>query len=91
MPIQRSSLELQLQGYRLTTAEIIYHLPDHPGVLQSFVWQHYDLAPRYPELRKFLDFWRENIDGVLHTVHVGRKELIGPARYRFARDAGELH
>ncbi|MEE8275240.1 MAG: Usg family protein, partial [Alphaproteobacteria bacterium] len=45
-----SDLEFQLQGYRLTTAEIIYHLPDHPGVLQSFVWQALDMAPRYPVL-----------------------------------------
>ena len=38
----------QLSGYRLTLAEIIYRMPDHPGVLQSFVWQTLDMAPRYP-------------------------------------------
>ncbi len=31
-------LELRIQGYRLTTAEILYHLPDHPSLLQSFTW-----------------------------------------------------
>ena len=51
-----------LQGYRLTTAEILYHLPDHPHLLQSFLWQQLDLAPRYPELRRFLDFWARNPD-----------------------------
>ena len=50
----RPPLELQLRGYRLATAEITYHLPDHPNLLQTFLWQHYDLAPQFPELRKFL-------------------------------------
>lgn len=78
----RSPLEMQLNGYRLTTAEITYHLPDHPGILQSFIWQHYDVAPRYPELHKFLDFWVAKIEGKLHTVHVARQQLIGPSRYQ---------
>ncbi|MGH7224968.1 MAG: usg protein, partial [Gemmataceae bacterium] len=26
-------IRLQLEGYRLTTAEILYHLPDHPHLL----------------------------------------------------------
>jgi uncharacterized protein Usg len=81
MPDARSPLELQLNGYRLTTAEITYHLPDHPGILQSFIWQHYDIAPQYPELHKFLDFWVTKIEGKLHTVHVARQQLIGPGRY----------
>ena len=75
---ERVPLELQLQGYRLAPAEITYHLPDHPGLLQTFVWQHYDLAPDFPELRKFLDFWVRNIDGKLHSVTVARSQLVGP-------------
>ncbi len=47
--------------YRLTTAEITYHLPDHPHILQSFVWQNLDLAPTFPALRRFLAFWRRNL------------------------------
>ena len=74
----RVPLELQLQGYRLATAEILYHMPDHPGLLQTFVWQHYDIEPDYPELHKFLDFWSRNIDGKLHSVTVARRRLIGP-------------
>ena len=58
------------QGYRLTTAEIIYRLPDHPALLQSFIWQKFDLAPDFPELSKFLEFWQKNIEGKLHTVNV---------------------
>ena len=58
------ALELQLRGYRLATAEITYRLPDHPSLLQTFVWQHYDLAPEFPELRRFLDFWATHIEGL---------------------------
>jgi uncharacterized protein Usg len=71
-----ANLELQLRDYRLTTAEILYHLPDHPKFLQTFLWQHYDLAPHFPELKKFLDFWAREIEGKLHSVRVDSKKLI---------------
>ena len=69
-------MDLQLQGYRLTTAEILYHMPDHPGLIQSFLWQEYDLAPQLPRLNKFLDFWVREIDGVLHSIMVAERKLI---------------
>ncbi len=72
---------LQLQGYRLTTAEILYHMPDHPGLLQSFVWQHYDIAPQFPELTRFLKFWGREIEGRLHSVRVGVVDLIKPSQW----------
>ena len=72
----------QLAGYGLTTAEILYHLPDHPKLLQSYVWQDYDLAPDFPILRKFLTFWREKLDGALHSVRVGHCGLIRPAEFK---------
>ena len=74
-------MEKQLiHGYRLTTAEILYHMPDHPKFLQTFLWQELDLAPKFPVLRKFLHFWENNIDGKLHSVTVGQKEIIKPAQ-----------
>ncbi|MCW8307756.1 usg protein [Acidiphilium sp. PA] len=76
------SLSKQLQGYRLTTAEILYHMPDHPGVLQSFVWQELDIAPRYPVLNRFLAFWARQIEGRLHSVRVGSASLISPSEMR---------
>ena len=75
-------LRQQLNGWRLTTAEILYHLPDHPGVLQTFVWQELDLAPRFPALHRFLDFWAREIEGPLHSVRVGSRHVIGPAELR---------
>ena len=86
-----SPISLQLQGYRLATAEILYHMPDHPGLLQSFIWQHYDLAPEYPVLHRFLEYWRQNIEAVLHSVQVGRVQLIKPARMTHARASFQLH
>ena len=76
------SLALQLKDYRLTTAQIYYHLPDHPALLQTYVWQDYDLAPEYPQLRKFLDFWRGTLEGKLHSVQVASARLVQPPRYR---------
>lgn len=73
-----ANLILQLQDYRLTTAEILYHFPDHPKLLQTFLWQEYDLAPEFPELRRFLHFWTREIEGKLHSVRIGSKKLITP-------------
>jgi uncharacterized protein Usg len=69
----------RLQDYRLTTAEILYHLPDHPNLLQSYIWQDLDIAPRYPVLHKFLDFWAREIEGTLHSVRVASASVIKPA------------
>lgn len=91
MAEHESALVLQLRGYRLATAEILYHMPDHPGLLQQFLWQHMDLAPDYPRLHRFLDYWRRNIEAVLHSVKVGRVELIRPAEIRLARAEFQLN
>ena len=85
------ALDLQLKGYRLATAEVVYRLPDHPAILQSFVWQHYDIAPDYPVLRRFLDHWLENIEARLHSVRVTRLDLVAPGRYRNVETELQLH
>ena len=84
-------LSLQLRGYRLTTAEILYYMPDHPALLQSFVWQFNDLAPQYPRLHDFLDYWRANIEATIHSVAVMNRERIGPAKTRAVRHELPLH
>lgn len=77
-----TELELQLRDYRLTTAEILYHMPDHPDILQSYIWQEYDLAPKYPELYRFLGFWVQKLDGRLHSVYVASRKLVTGADIR---------
>jgi uncharacterized protein Usg len=81
----------QVAGYSLTTAEILYHLPDHPALLQSFIWQEYDLHPRFPRLARFLDFWARNLDGKLFRVTVAHKKLITPAEVRLVAGDYQLH
>jgi uncharacterized protein Usg len=73
-----SSFRLQMEGYGLTTANILYSLPDHPAIIQTYIWQEYDLHPEFPELRKFLDFWTRTLDGPLRTVTVAHSRLIKP-------------
>jgi uncharacterized protein Usg len=72
----------QLEGFSLTTAEILYRLPDHPALLQTYIWQDYDLAPQFPALMKFLTFWRDTLEGPLHSVRVAHRRLIGPSEIR---------
>ena len=81
----------QLNDYRITTAEILYWMPDHRHVLQSFVWQNLDLAPRFPNLTKFLEFWESNLEGKLHRVRVANAKLIKPAEFSFAEGIYHLH
>jgi uncharacterized protein Usg len=82
---------VQLTGRRLTTAEVLYYMPAHPALLQSFLWQTLDLAPDFPRIHQFLDYWRREIDAVIHSVSIGGVELIAPAKVQNARYFGLLH
>ncbi|MEZ5669012.1 MAG: protein usg [Alphaproteobacteria bacterium] len=81
----------QCANWRLTTAEILYRMPDHPSMLQTFIWQKLDLPPRFPELLKFLAFWERNIEGPLHSVRVGHVDIIAPGRWRALESAALVH
>ena len=81
----------QCANWRLTTAEITYHMPDYPTMLQTFLWQKLDLPPRFPELRRFLAFWEKNLDGPLHSVRIGHIEIISPALWRNLESQAIIH
>jgi uncharacterized protein Usg len=81
----------QVAGYGLTTANILYRRPDHPWLLQSYIWQSYDLFPRFPALRRFLDFWKEKLEGDLHSVEVAHARLVKPAEFRAVNGMFHLH
>ncbi len=83
--------EMMLKGYGLTTAKVLYHLPDHPHLLQTFIWQQYDIAPKFPALRSFVEFWRESIDGPLHSVTYTHRRLVSPSEWRNVRGELVLH
>jgi len=87
----QSELERQLSGYGLTTAEILYRMPDHREMLQTFVWQEYDIAPKYPVLFKFLEFWRRELDGPLHSVKIAHQRLVRPGEVRLVTEEMHLH
>ena len=76
---------ISFDRYCQATAEIIYRLPDYPAILQSFVWQHLDIAPDFPMLRRFLDYWKANLEGPIHSVRVARCGLADPHQLRHAR------
>ena len=75
----------QVEGFGLTTAHILYRRPDHRWLLQSYVWQAYDLFPQFPELQRFLAFWQEKLEGPLHSVQVAHCKLIKPAELKTDR------
>ena len=81
----------QLAGYGLTTAHIYYRRPDHPWLLQSYVWQEYDLCPDFPELNGFLQFWQKSIEGALHSITVAHSRLIKPAEIKAINGEFRLH
>jgi len=72
----------QLRGRNLTTAEILYRLPDYPALIQTYLWQDYDLAPAFPKLVSFLEFWSENLDGPLYRIRVMHRQLLSPREIR---------
>lgn len=81
----------QIEGYGLTTAQIYYRMPDCRAVIQQFIWQQYDLWPKFPGLKKFLAFWEEEIEGPLHSVTVAHQRLIRPAEIRTIDGEFVLH
>lgn len=87
----KSDFELQLEGYGITTAHILYRMPDFGSVLQTYVWQQYDLAPEFPEMRRFLEFWEDKLDGPLHSVRYTHKRLVGPHEWRQVSGELKLH
>lgn len=81
----------QVNGFGLTTAQILYRRPDHRWLLQTYVWQAYDLFPEFPELTRFLTFWQEQLDGPLHSVQVAHSKLIKPTELRAVGGVFRLH
>jgi uncharacterized protein Usg len=86
-----ADLQAQLDGKRLITAQIYYHFPDYPRLLQEYLWQDYDLLPYFPELRSFLDFWCDKIEGKLHSVHVAHLDKISGGKASHSIFDGYLH
>lgn len=77
-------------GYGLTTAQIVYRMPDHRSLFQDFIWQHYDTYPEFPVLAGFLAFWVERIEGPIHSVTVAHARLLSARRFHRVETPFEL-
>jgi uncharacterized protein Usg len=86
-----TQFELTLRGYSLTTADIYYHMPDFPDLLQRFIWQEFDLAPKFPVLNAYLQFWQAKLDGKLHSVRVASSGLISDRELKLLGGEYRLH
>lgn len=89
--MQDDDFRKQLSGGGLLTAEIIYYRPDFPKLLQSFVWQTVDKAPKFPRLAEFLDHWRREIEAVIHSINIAHADLLKPAEVRLVEGELKLH
>lgn len=74
----------QLEGYGLTLAEIFYYNPDAKRIINphTYTWQEYDLFPEFPNLKKFLAFWKHEVHGPAHSVRIAHARLIKPAEFK---------
>jgi len=86
-----ASFRRMLEGYSLTSAEVLYRMPDHPTLLQTFFWQFEDKAPDYPRLKRFLDHWEREIEAIIQSVRVMHQGLIKPKEIQLVKDGGTLH
>jgi uncharacterized protein Usg len=69
----------------------VYRRPDRPWLLQTYVWQDYDLFPTFPALKDFLAFWEKSLEGPLFAVTVARSKLIKPAEMHTIDGVFRLH
>lgn len=81
----RTSSAAASPDYGLTTAQILYRMPDHRELLQEYIWQRYDTFPDFPVLGQFLAFWEEKLEGPIFSVTVAHARLITPAEIFDAR------
>ncbi len=89
-PLPATVGRVRLGARRLTTAEILYHMPDHPSLLQTFIWQTSDEAPRFPRIAQFLDHWRREVEAVIHSVRIAHADGPWAGRWRAPDFWGEL-
>ncbi len=70
------TLSPHMFGYGITTAAILYRFPDFQSLLQTFIWQDFDIEPEFPKLKAFLHFWESHLEGPVYSVDVVHRRLI---------------
>ena len=82
-----AALTMASRGFSLCSWELTYWLPDSPTVLAPpLIIQKHDIVPGYPELHRFLDFWRREIEARLNSIRVMSRGLVSPAEFRVGPD-----
>lgn len=71
----------------MTLAEILYRMPDHPDILQTFIWQDLDISPKFPVLTKFVNFWNRELDGKIFSIRVAWGDVV---KYDYRNVAAEF-
>lgn len=66
----------------LVTVNVTYFLPDYRNVLQEFLWQTPDVVPDLKRVHRFLSFWKDHIDAVIHTIEVAVPDSAGRPMWR---------
>lgn len=66
----------------LVTVNVTYYRPDYRNILQEFLWQVPDVVPQLIRVHRFLNFWREEIDAVIHQIEVAIPDKTGRPIWR---------
>jgi uncharacterized protein Usg len=90
------SLLRKLGEWRQITAEILYCMPDHRSLVQSFIWQDMDRwdadpAQAFPRLRQFCAWWNATLEGPIVQVRVGDTPLVGAVELKALLPVFHLH
>jgi len=67
---------------RHTTLQIYYYLPDHPSIIQEFLWQCLDHQPEFPRIHQFLEYWRNHIEARIHTIYLAHIDYWGKMTFK---------
>lgn len=62
-------------GIVRVTVGIVYYMPDYRSLLQELYWSTDDRDPDLPRVRKYLDFWRREIDAVVRDVLISKSPV----------------
>lgn len=77
--------------YRLVRAKIAYQENDRPHLQRNIEWEDYDLAPDYPELKRFLEVFSNHLDGAIDVVRVYDTNYARPLDRIYAPTSASFH
>lgn len=61
---------IELMSTQIVVVNVTYFRPDYRSILQEFIWSTDDVVPELKRVHRFLTFWKNNIDAVIHNVEI---------------------